>query len=60
MKLKKVKFEGWDNCIELKSGDFKLIVTTEVGPRIIGGFVGKNKTNIFNVDKKLAGKKGGD
>ena len=25
MKLKKVKFEGWDNCIELKSGDFKLI-----------------------------------
>ena len=60
MKLKKVKVEGWDNCIELKSGDFKLIVTTEVGPRIIGGFVGKNKTNIFNVDKKLAGKKGGD
>ena len=40
--MKKVAFQGWKNCVELKSGDFKLIVTTDVGPRVMGGFVGKN------------------
>ncbi len=58
MKLKKVTFEGWKNCIEIKNGNFKLIVTTEVGPRIIGAFYGNSK-NLFFVDPKLAGKKGG-
>lgn len=56
--MKKVAFQGWKNCVELKSGDFKLIVTTDVGPRVMGGFVGKNKHNIFNVDKDLAGTSG--
>ena len=56
--MKKVTFQGWKNCVELKSGDFKLIVTTDVGPRVMGGFVGKNKHNIFNVDKDLAGTSG--
>lgn len=60
LKMKKVAFEGWKNCIEITSGNFRIIVTTDVGPRIIGGFVGKNPNNIFNVDKKLAGKTGGD
>lgn len=59
MKIKKVKFQGWDNCIELTHGKFKLIVTTEVGPRIIGGFL-EDGENIFMVDPKLAGKTGGD
>ena len=57
--MKKVTFEGWKNCVELVSGDFRLIVTTEIGPRVMGGFVGDSK-NIFNVDPKLAGKTGGD
>lgn len=57
--MKKVTFEGWKNCIELKNGKFKLIVTTEVGPRVIGAFYGKSK-NLFQVDPALAGKKGGD
>ena len=55
--MKKVAFEGWKNCVELLSGDFKLIVTTDVGPRVIGGFVGGSK-NIFHVDPKLAGTAG--
>ncbi len=55
--MKKVQFEGWNDCVELTSGDFKLIVTTEVGPRIIGGFLG-GSGNIFHVDPKLAGTKG--
>ena len=57
--MKKVTFEGWKNCVELQSGDFKLIVTTEIGPRVMGGFIGDSK-NIFNVDPKLAGKSGGE
>ena len=60
LKMKKVAFEGWKNCVEIASGDFRLIVTTDVGPRIIGGFLGKNGKNIFHVDPKLAGKSGGD
>lgn len=57
--MKKVAFEGWKNCIELLSGDFKIIVSTDVGPRVMGGFVGKSK-NIFNVDPKLAGTSGAE
>ena len=57
--MKKVTFQGWKNCIELTNGDFKLIVTTEVGPRVIGAFYGKSK-NLFHVDPALAGKKGGE
>ncbi len=57
MRMKKVEFEGWKNCVELTSGDFRLIVTTEVGPRVIGGFVGSSR-NIFHVDPALAGTSG--
>ena len=44
----------------MTSGNFRIIITTEIGPRIIGGFVGNNPHNIFNVDPELAGKKGGE
>ena len=57
--MKKVTFEGWKDCIELTSGDFRLIVTTEIGPRVMGGFIGDSQ-NIFNVDPRYAGKTGGD
>ncbi len=35
-------------CAEFTSGKFRLAVTTQVGPRIIGGFIGKSK-NLFRV-----------
>ena len=57
--VKKVTFRGWKNCLELTSGKFKIIATTEIGPRIIGGFLGDSE-NIFYVDEASAGKKGGD
>jgi hypothetical protein len=53
--MKKVAFKGWKNCVELVSGDFKIIVTTDVGPRFIAGFAGKNKHNIFCVKEDTAG-----
>ncbi len=36
------------NCIELTNGNFRIAVTTEVGPRVIGGWIG-NSDNIFRV-----------
>lgn len=54
-----IRFEGWKDCVEIKSGDFKLVVTTAVGPRVIGGFVGEGK-NIFCVVPSQAGKTGGN
>jgi hypothetical protein len=57
--MKKTAFEGWKNCVEMQSGDFKIIVTTDVGPRIIGGFL-KKSGNLFCVKPETAGKTGGD
>ena len=57
--IKKVTFEGWENCVELVSGDFRIIVTTAIGPRVIAGYLGNSK-NIFHVDPALAGKTGGN
>lgn len=54
MKMKKITFQGWKNCIELTHGDFRLVVTTEVGPRIVGAFLGKGE-NLLYLDKKLLG-----
>jgi len=53
-----IKFEGWKDCVELKSGDFRIVVTTAVGPRVIGGFIGESN-NLFCVLPKQAGKRGG-
>lgn len=58
--MKKVTFEGWENCIEMVSGDFRIIITTAIGPRVMGGFVGSNPHNIFKVDPALAGTSGAD
>lgn len=57
--MKIVEFNGWQNCVEIQNGDFTLIVTTDVGPRIIGGFC-KGSENIFYVDPETAGETGGD
>jgi hypothetical protein len=54
-----IKFEGWKDCVEIKSGDFRLVVTTAVGPRVIGGFVGDGQ-NIFCVVPAQAGATGGN
>ena len=58
MKIETVNFCGWKNCIQLSSGDFRLIATTEVGPRIIGAFLGESDNLLF-VDPASAGKTGG-
>lgn len=57
--IEKVSFAGWDNCIGISNDIVDLIVTTDVGPRIMRyGFVGKE--NEFCVVESEKGLTGGD
>ena len=55
----KFNFGGWKNCIHMTDGEVEVVVTTDVGPRIIHfGFVGDK--NIFGEIGEQQGKTGGD
>ncbi len=57
--METVSYGGWPNCIRLTNGEVELIVTTDVGPRVIRyGFVGEQ--NEFHEFKDQLGKVGGD
>jgi hypothetical protein len=56
--MEKVNFEGWPNCIRLFNKNIELIVTTDVGPRIVScGFI--DKPNLLYVSDLEKGKSGG-
>ena len=59
MAHKRVEFMGWKNCIEISSGKLKLIVATEIGPRIVGAFF-DGSDNLFHIFPETAGQIGGD
>jgi hypothetical protein len=41
VKIEKTQYRGWPNCYRITNGEVELIVTTDVGPRIIRySFVG--------------------
>jgi hypothetical protein len=49
-----VNFGGWPNCVRLANDEIELIVTTDVGPRIIrAGFIGEQ--NLFHVSDATLG-----
>jgi hypothetical protein len=57
--MEKVAFKGWQNCVRLTNGRIELVVTTDVGPRIIRfGFV--EGQNLFRVYDEHAGLTGGE
>lgn len=57
--MEKVNFEGWPNCIRLFNREIDLVVTTDVGPRIIRcGYI--NKPNLLFVSNTDKGKTGGN
>ena len=59
IKIQKIPYGGWQNCIQITNGIVDLIVTTDVGPRIIRyGFVGQD--NEFCEIKSTMGLTGGD
>ncbi len=57
--VEKVEFKGWKNNLRMSNGDVELIVTLDVGPRIISYRL-NNGTNVFKVVEESAGKTGGD
>ena len=59
IELKTVAWGGWDNCLELTNGTVKLIVTADVGPRVLFyGFCGGQ--NFFHTFAEDAGRRGGE
>jgi hypothetical protein len=55
----KVDFNGWPNCIRLYNDEIELIITTDVGPRIVRlGFI--NDQNFFYLAPDQFGKTGGN
>jgi hypothetical protein len=57
--MEKINFEGWPGCIRLFNREIELIITTDVGPRIISfGFI--NKKNLFYVSDQEKGTFGGN
>lgn len=59
MKIERINFTGWVDCVQLTHQDLTLIVTTSVGPRIIYCAL-KDKGNLFYVNADQAGTSGGD
>ncbi|MEP6947639.1 MAG: hypothetical protein ABI863_00130 [Ginsengibacter sp.] len=54
----KINYGGWPNCIRLYNDEIELIVTTDVGTRIIRfGFI--NKQNFFYLSAEDSGATGG-
>lgn len=57
--MEKISYQGWPNCYRLANDVVDLVVTTDVGPRIIRfGFVGED--NEFKEYPEMLGKTGGD
>lgn len=55
--IEKVPYGGWDRCWRVTNGEVELIVTADVGPRIIRfGFVGGQ--NLFKEYAETVGKSG--
>ena len=57
VKVEKTAYKGWANCYRITNGEVELVVTADVGPRIIRfGFVGGQ--NVFKEFTDQLGKTG--
>ncbi len=57
--MERIAYAGWHNCLRLSNDHIELIVTADIGPRIIRfGFVGGE--NEFAEYPAMLGQKGGD
>jgi hypothetical protein len=55
----RVDFGGWPNCIRISNGESELIISTDIGPRILRfGFI--NSQNFFHLSPDDSGKMGGN
>ncbi len=59
MTVEKIEYAGWPNCYRISNGEVELVVTSDVGPRIIRyGFVGGQ--NFFVELEEDLGQTGGE
>jgi hypothetical protein len=59
IKVEKTEYKGWQNCYRVSNGEVEVIVTGDVGPRVIRfGFVGGQ--NLFKEFPEQLGKAGED
>jgi hypothetical protein len=59
VRVEKTEYKGWPNCYRVSNGEIELIVTADVGPRLIRfGFVGGQ--NLFKEFPDQLGKSGED
>jgi len=57
VKIEKTAYAGWPNCYRMSNGEVELIITTDVGPRVIRfGFAGGQ--NLFKEYQEQLGKSG--
>ena len=57
IKIEKTQYRGWPNCYRISNGEVDLVVTKDVGPRIIRyGFIGGQ--NLFKEFEDQLGKSG--
>jgi hypothetical protein len=57
VRVEKTEYQGWRNCYRVSNGEIELIVTADVGPRVIRfGFVGGQ--NLFKEYAEQMGKSG--
>lgn len=53
-----ISFGGWDHCVRIRNSEIELIITTDIGPRIL--YCGFRKgENLLYIDPKQHGKCGG-
>lgn len=57
VKIEKTEYAGWPNCYRISNGEVELIVTTDVGPRVMYyGFAGSK--NVFKEYQEQLGHSG--
>src|SRR5437763_2762251 len=57
VKIEKTHYRGWPNCYRISNSEVELIVTTDIGPRVIRyGFAGGQ--NLFKEFNEQMGKSG--
>lgn len=59
MIIEKIAYGGWENCYYLSDGSYELIVTGDVGPRIIS-FSRKGGKNVLYQNPEQMGQTGGE
>lgn len=57
VKIEKTSYAGWPNCYRMTNGEVEVIVTTDVGPRVIR-YAFPGGQNVFKEFKEQLGKSG--